>query len=93
MQSRRATREEILKEYAGRRVSFGTYIREVGDSRAENGVRHISKARALCTEVEGVPMVTRKGEHVELFAEVFTLENGREFVALPTVVRPEHRTN
>jgi hypothetical protein len=86
MKRRPATREEIIKAYEGRRVRFETYIREVCDCRTEHGVRHIRHATAKVRVVNGVPMVRRLGEDLELFAEFFTLD-GRTFVACPTVVK------
>lgn len=86
MKKRSATRQEVLEYYSGRRVQFETYIREVYDSRTEHGVRHIRKATSLVRNVGGVPTVRRLREDFELFAEVFTLDTGRTFVACPTIV-------
>jgi len=89
---RQATRQEILEHYKYHgRVSFETYVREVPDCRTKNGVRHISKGNAKIRDVAGVPMVRLCGEDMELFADYYTLPDGRTFVSCPTIINPKYR--
>lgn len=90
LQTRPATRQEILAYCEGRRQSFETYCREVADSRTETGVRHIRRARATVRNVNGVPTVRRHGEDFELFGVMIIFEDGREskYPACLTIVTP-----
>lgn len=86
MQSQPATTNEVIENYAGKRVRFEHWVRETYFPRSRAGVRHRTKTTATCRVVDGKPVVRYLGDDYELKAEKFQTDSGYEFIACATIM-------
>lgn len=81
--SRRAADEELLQHYLRLpgKVMFRHFVRETFNPRAANGVSHKQYSHSRLRSINGRPHVMHHGKLEPVTANVYTLENGKTFVA------------
>lgn len=88
MNTRKATPQEILEDRSialsiklGSKIRYRHFVREISCPHAEHGVSHVQYSRSKIRVVDDIPHVMYQGELVPVTGDMFTLHDGKQFVA------------